>query len=115
MTNTVKYLCFIALLLVSQQVSASEVRGYMSGNKILEWCNKSEGMDGVCLGYISGIADVMSSNAVNGFRACSSSVPLGQLVLVTKKWFGAHPEILHYPADGLIAAAMEEAFPCPAE
>jgi hypothetical protein len=39
-------------------------------------------------------------------------VSAGQLVEVVKKWLREHPENWHYGADSLVAAALQEAFPC---
>jgi hypothetical protein len=35
-----------------------------------------------------------------------------ELVNTVIRWLNAHPRQLHYQADGLIAAALSEAFPC---
>lgn len=113
-----KYICLTALLFASQQVLAAETFAYMSGNKLLDVCTKDTPAHvALCLGYINGVVDIMSSNPVNEFRAClpRKNAPLTQMVSVAKKWLEAHPEALHYPAPGLVANAMAEAFPCAAQ
>lgn len=67
-----------------------------------------------CLGYLSGVADVMmEGNTVNKFKACipenTGDHEIWQAVV---KLLKENPGNLHYTADDLVAFAYQEAFPC---
>lgn len=94
--------------------------GYLSGSDLLESC-RPQVIDAVyrlkvaeCRGYVVGVADTFDcSRAVIGVRWNSrASVSQEDLVTIVIRWLNAHPGQLHYQADGLIAAALSEAFPC---
>ena len=94
--------------------------GYLSGSDLLEAC-KPQAIDAVyrlkvaeCRGYVVGVADTFDcSRAVIGVRWNSQIlVSQEELVKTVISWLNTHPRQLHYQADGLIAAALSEAFPC---
>ena len=95
--------------------------GFYKGVRLLSYCtvvpdeHVGEHFFTSCRAYISAIADAIScTHGVGGFTA---SFPEGtsdeQLEGIVIKWLKAHPEKLHFAASGLVAAAFEEAFPCP--
>ena len=94
--------------------------GYLSGSDLLASC-RPQLIDAVyrlkvaeCRGYVVGVADTFDcSRAVIGVR-WNSRIVVSQEELVNTviRWLNAHPRQLHYQADGLIAAALSEAFPC---
>jgi hypothetical protein len=69
-----------------------------------------------CPAYIAGISDAMSANneGVAGWHVCfrSLNVTVQQLADVVKLWLQNHPEKRDLEAPGLVAEALEEAFPC---
>ena len=89
---------------------------FFNGNELQRICqakNETASMD-VCLGYINGVADVLSEKAeVAGSRAC---IPLGvtssQAQAIVLRWLKEHPEDCHCNASSLVAEALEVAFPC---
>lgn len=94
--------------------------GYLSGSDLLETC-RPQAIDAVyrlkvaeCRGYVIGVADTFDcSRAVIGVRWNSQRlVSQEELVRTVISWLNTHPRQLHYQADGLIAAALSEAFPC---
>lgn len=94
--------------------------GYLSGLDLLDTC-KPHVIDAVyrlkvaeCRGYVIGVADTFDcSRAVIGVRWESrTSISQEELVTIVIRWLNAHPGQLHFQADGLIAAALSEAFPC---
>ena len=99
-------------------------RGYCnfySGSELLEMCSASKD-DAVyyqkqseCRGFIVGVADsARCTNPVNGYSWSSAEhVTQGQVVKVVVKWLNEHPEKLHFASAGLVANALEDAFPCP--
>jgi hypothetical protein len=58
--------------------------------------------------------DAKTEKGVLGFHACiRDGVTVTQIADVVKLWLQKHPENRDYAAAGLVAAALEEAFPCP--
>ena len=113
----------MAIVLSTTVESLGAVPYIETGNNLLEVCvagvaNKSSEAFfafGACIGYISAIRQASRcGSGVNGFN---SSVPLavqaGQSSQIVVKWLNAHPEKLHLGAAGLVAAALEDTFPCP--
>ena len=111
----------LAVCAVVSMTPIEEARsGYLSGSDLLESC-KPRVIDAVyrlkvaeCRGYVVGVADTFDcSRAVIGVR-WNSRIVVSQEELVNTviRWLNAHPRQLHYQADGLIAAALSEAFPC---
>ncbi len=108
--------CGIALMNPIEEARS----GYLSGADLLESC-KPRLIDAVyrlkvaeCRGYVLGVADTFDcSRAVVGV-SWNSRAPVSQEELVNTviRWLNAHPRQLHYQADGLIVAALSEAFPC---
>jgi hypothetical protein len=85
-----------------------------TGNTLKQKCGGAGITEGVCIGYIEGVADVLSSGTVlHGFKACFPvDLITGQLLDVVKNWIERNPEKLHYSAPGLVASALSSAFPC---
>jgi hypothetical protein len=86
------------------------------GNILANACRpEAEGSfsDGICLGYVLAIDDVMNNGSVDGKEACTPAAVLNvQMQFVTRKYFADHPELLDRTALELVAAALAEAFRC---
>ena len=67
--------------------------------------------DGMCIGYVVGVASVMEF--VNALCLPARSTH-AQAVLVVQKYLYEHPEKLHLNADELVFDALQQAFPCAA-
>jgi hypothetical protein len=113
------------VILITIQPAFSQDRkgfGFETGNSLKTECDggdvkTSDGpyLLGRCIGYVVGIADVMSAdNDVNGYRACipTDGVTEAQLRDVVTRFLNAHPETRHLLAAGLVAQALHEAFAC---
>ena len=105
---------FTIALLVALCASPALGGGFEDGNKLLSSC---EGSDPVlkeyCYGYVVGISDTMEGNAINGFRACVRiGVSKTQIFALATGYLKDHPEVRHYGAAGIVAAALAKAFPC---
>ena len=71
----------------------------------------SSTFDGMCIGYVVGVASVMQfMNAV----CLPERSTHAQAVLVVQKYLHQHPEKLHLNADELVFDALQQAFPCTA-
>ena len=91
-----------------------------TGNRLWEFCGDDpQGL--LCSGYVAGVADAMlqndlmakNSEGVGGWHACFRTHPtVGQLANVVKQWLQSHPEKRDNGAAGLVAEALQEAFPC---
>ena len=91
--------------------------GFEGGNSLYASCASPTGTVkwSACLGYVEGIADAMGGNAINGYTAClplQSGVTAGQIRDVVKQYLALHPEERHKGAVGMVAHALEDAFPC---
>jgi hypothetical protein len=67
-----------------------------------------------CLGYLSGIADVMmEGNKINKFKACiPETVNDTEILTIIRKVLKDNPSNLHYTGSDLVAYAFQEAYPC---
>lgn len=92
----------------------------VNGQVLYGWCYApyakvfGEGVNPVCAGYISAIADVLSGDdAVNGRRACiPPETKVHRLREVVVAYLQAHPGEDSNPAADLSAKALANAFPC---
>lgn len=88
---------------------------FKDGNDLYHDCSTSSAVDhGVCLGYIEGVADILSGSVtLFGWRACIPQEAQAQrLSNVVLNFLSAHPEIRHNAAPSLVAAALASDFPC---
>jgi len=98
--------------------------GFIDGKTLFERCNAmgsftgagpGDAVIGSCMGYILGIADVMSTGtAVRNYKACfppkARFVQIRATVMADLKKF---PRFRKLPAAQLVAAAFAFAYPCP--
>ena len=90
---------------------------FYSGDDLWAQCSgsgKDLFSDGLCAGFVAGIADAMGASTVFGRRACIPvSVTVEQPVDVVKRFLGPHPEMRqYYTAVFLVVQALADAFPC---
>lgn len=115
------------LVLVAGMMAGGSGSGWATfydGNTLLKKCALDPGsVDlsnlSICLGYVAAISDALQGmisgrrNTIGGRSACvPSNVTIGQSVDVTVKFLQVHPDLRHFSANSLVAAALEEAFPC---
>lgn len=94
--------------------------GYVSGAQLKDICKADDQGAGnplasaECLGFVLGVADTFDCvEKLHGFNWDSTSdATQTQLVKTVVTWLDAHPNVLAYEADGLVGAALSEAFPC---
>lgn len=89
---------------------------YQSGTALLEEClNDIPELHERCIGYISGIADVMNSDEVGEAQICipaNLGISSGRIRGIVIRWMRGHSEQLHLPARDLIAKALSDVFVC---
>ncbi len=88
--------------------------GIETGNGLLAKCAGSYPLPMVCSWYVAAIADVMANrNAINGYRACiPNGVVTSQLRDITVQYLRTNAATRHLLAAGLVAEALQQAFPC---
>jgi hypothetical protein len=99
-------------------VHATEV--FKTGNSLKADCDRGATKDasgflvrGYCVGYVKGIADAMSYNTLNGFKACMlSGLLVSQVTGIVRQYLNANPQSLHLAASGLVPLSLATAFPC---
>jgi hypothetical protein len=109
------------LLLCAARIQAEEVNSFETGNALYEEMSSSNpsGPERVyAMGYVAGIMDFLSSNAMRdtSMRTClTTGLTVGQVFEVTKRYLEDNPEKRHHNAAGLVTIALLRAFPCPRE
>jgi hypothetical protein len=84
-----------------------------TGNSLRDWGsgyeqNGNTFADGVYLGYVAGVVDVLS-----GIAFCPpKGMTNGQGASVVWKWLSANPERWSEPGGDLVIAALNRAYPC---
>ena len=107
-----------AMSISAVSAAADKAAVYMNGNSLYAWClSASRSQQGLCDGYILGIADAMEeSKTIAGFAACIPAQvrtrSWAQILNVVKRFLASHPEKRPLSATELIAQAFQEAFPC---
>lgn len=106
------YLSSMAACIIG--IAAPTSAAFVDGNKLLATCESEHHSDfGDCIGYITGVADVLQKTEINGFTAClPSNVTRGQIRDVVVRDLRSNPANRHYIATGLVAEALYKAFPC---
>ena len=101
----------LAALFIATPV-AGAVADYMDGNKLLDICNKGDGGELFCGGYVTAVAD-LTRFEVWGYRVCTGSdVTVKQIKDVVVLHLQKYPEKRHFEATSIVAQALSEAFPC---
>lgn len=117
-TRTLHLLAALTVLALGTTTPA--LSGFVSGGDLLASCAPAQ-VDPVyrlkvaeCRGYVIGIADTFDCTVqASGFKWNSSTGSSQRdLVDVVVTWLKLHPEHLNYQANGLVAAALSDAYPC---
>jgi hypothetical protein len=115
-TRECRAVFFAAILAASLATASADATTFVMGNALYSYCavpTQDETATSICMGYIDAIVDVMTANAINGFRACiPQTVRNPQLLDVVNQYLRANPEKRHFTASSLVAAALSAAFPC---
>jgi hypothetical protein len=104
----------VGLALTALSASANAYGGFETGASLL--AHYEFPSPEVCLSYVAGISDAMYSgrDSIGGWRACvPTGTPNSEITTVVIQELRRHPERQHYLASGLVAYALNQAFPCP--
>ena len=101
-------LAALAMLLGSPASYAADA--FMKGKYLADDCEQDDAgfEDGFCYGYVIGIFDKMSRDAI----CAPDGVTITQAVSIVRKYFRENPENLHFGAETLVSFALLKAFPC---
>ena len=108
-----------AFLSVAVLVSGPAKADFKVGNQLYSDCHGKTLVDqGICLGYVTGVADLLGALTGMGWslgiRVCiPSQVSAQQVIDVVKQHLEKNPSLRHYSATSLITQALSEAWPCP--
>ena len=108
----------LALSAVLWLALASPGEAAQTGKDLKAICeDQTPNLQGVCVGYILGIADIMTQFSHDGgyflgFRACMPEISVVQAQGVVVKFLNSHPDRLDRAGFSLIARALAEAYPC---
>lgn len=94
--------------------------GFVTGAQLMEICKADEQGAGnpllaaECQGFVLGVADSFDCvEKLHGFTWNSTTeVSRTQLMKIVTTWLEHHPDALAYEADGLVAAALSDSYPC---
>ena len=104
----------LRLSLIITLLFASPVRAeFINGNILHERCSGDDYGKIYCMGYSAAVSDVMETQVVAGWTACvSKNANVAQVTDIVTRWLANNPQKRHYAANGLIAQALAETFPC---
>lgn len=111
----------MATMAIALGQAGSAAAGFVSGAELRDSCRPQK-IDPVyrlkvaeCRGYVVGIADSFDCERPNRQPAWNSHSPVSQedLVNTVLTWLDTHPQSLEFQADGLVAAALSQTYPCP--
>jgi len=95
----------------------SSARADVDGNFLKDTCDGPKGSTkyAYCMGYVFGTLDSfrgLGKTSQLKFFCEPKGVTGEQILLMTVKYLGQHPEDLHYGASSLVLNMMVSAFPC---
>src|SRR5262245_33122286 len=103
-----------SIVIVLSAFLTAQTANCETGNKLLSRCQDRDNhlQSGFCMGYVSAMAEFVSSG-MWVLKACAPrNVTYGQLVDIVIRDLQSRPEHRHEQAFGLVAAALLRAFPC---
>jgi hypothetical protein len=87
-----------------------------SAKVLTAFCNSPRGApydDGICAGYITGVADVMAAEPSTQGKMClPRDVSTSDFSKLVTRYLSRRPELQQAPAAGVVREALLAAFPC---
>lgn len=85
-----------------------------SGDDLTRVCtDKDKTREALCVGYVSGVSETLTSVLQTSGICAPDSVSLGKLITVVVDYVNAHPEERQGSAVPLVWSALVDAWPCP--
>lgn len=86
----------------------------MQGPRFAEDCFEDNlPLKGICIGFITAIADLLNTVTLYGHRAClPSEYKLKDGLTVVQRWIEANPNEVKYDGREIVIVALSEAYPC---
>jgi hypothetical protein len=104
----------LCLLLVIFHAQAAGER--FSAKVLVAFCTSPRGApydDGVCAGYITGVADMMAAEDGMAGKLClPRDVSSSDFAKMVRRYLARRPELEQAPAAGVVREALLAAFPC---
>lgn len=99
------------------QAQTSELAGARFSAKVLvAFCTSPRGApydDGVCAGYITGVADMVAAEPGMAGKLClPRDVSSSDFAKLVRRYLARRPELEQAPAAGMVREALLAAFPC---
>jgi hypothetical protein len=87
-----------------------------SAKVLVAFCTSRRGApydDGVCAGYITGVADMMAAEPSMAGKLClPRDVSSSDFAKMARRYLAKRPELEQAPAAGMVREALLAAFPC---
>ena len=96
----------LAAIFLLAPTSAFSAKGFVSGDDLFSKCGINNPL---CTGYITGVADIMSTN---DDICLPKNGTIQQIVDIVVKYLSDHPQKRHYSASSEAGVALMQAFPC---
>jgi hypothetical protein len=100
---------FVLVCVLSPEIALGQ-DGFLSGNELYQKCTAEAVGKSYCVGYVTGIADVMQ---ISKSLCVPDGVTVGQMVDVIVKYLRDHPEKRHYSVAAATFNTLSQTFPCP--
>ena len=88
----------------------------MPGPRFSQYCASENNLPlkGICVGFVSAVADLLNAIPLYGRRAClPSAFKIQDGVTAVQRWIEAHPNDLAYDGREIVIVALSEAYQCP--
>ncbi len=96
----------LAVATVATAFTVPAHAGFYDGNKLYETCSAKSGRDiGLCVGYITGVADTLEDA-----KCFTAGVDSHQVYDAVKQYLERHPAERHNRASSLVKEAIQQAF-----
>lgn len=105
------------MMLTHGQPQAAQADGARFSAKVLvAFCTSPRGApydDGVCAGYITGVADMVAAEPGMAGKLClPRDVSSTEFAKMVRRYLAKRPELEQAPAAGMVREALLAAFPC---
>lgn len=110
----------VAAVVIAIGFTGTAQAGFVSGRELLDICSPAPADPfyrlkvAECRGYVVAVADTADCSRKDAEFTWDSTANPSQRALVDKVivWLRSHPGTLHFQANGLVAAALAESYPC---